>query len=77
MALPNLATVRLVTDRHGDQGVSAGDVGTVLEDWGDGNYDVDVSNPEAGETIAWSTAAEKDLMLLDVPHPKEPTPAEE
>jgi Domain of unknown function (DUF4926) len=67
MTLPFLATVRLVNDKYAAEGAHAGDIGVILEVWGDGNYEVEVSNPVTGETIAWFTAAEPDLELLDVP----------
>lgn len=67
MALPCLATVRIVTNKYHDMGVDAGDTGVILEVWGDGRYDVEVSNEETGETIAWFTAAEGDLELVAAP----------
>jgi len=67
MALPFLATVRVVNDNYRDFGAHAGDVGVILEVWGDGKYEVEVSDPEKGETTAWFTASEPDLELLDEP----------
>ena len=67
MALPYLATVRVVNDNYRNYGALAGDVGVILEVWGDGKYEVEVSDPATGETTAWFTASEPDLELLDEP----------
>lgn len=67
MTLPYLATVRIATNKYHDMGVDAGDMGVILEVWGDGQYDVEVSNEETGETIAWFTVAEADLELVAAP----------
>jgi hypothetical protein len=65
MSLPSLAAVRLLNDRYAESGAHAGDIGVILEAWGDGHYEVEVSNPDTGETVAWFTAAEQDLALVD------------
>ena len=65
MALPYLATVRLVNDNYRAKGAQSGDLGVILEVWENGEYEVEVSNPATGETIAWFTASESDLELVD------------
>ncbi|MGH2560903.1 MAG: DUF4926 domain-containing protein [Thermomicrobiales bacterium] len=67
MPLPYLGTIRLLTDKYLDEGVTTGAIGTILEVWGDGRYEVEFSNRETGETIAWFTAQEEDLALVAPP----------
>ena len=61
---PYLSPVRLRTDRYRDEGVEAGAIGVVVENWGDGSYEVEFSDPRTGETIALLTlpAGEVEVM---------------
>jgi hypothetical protein len=53
--------VRVVTPRFESQGVQPGMQGYVIEKYPDGNYEVEVSDPGTGETIALFAAMAADL----------------
>jgi hypothetical protein len=53
--------VRVVTPRFSDQGVDPGMQGYVIDTYPDGNYEVEVSDPNTGETIAMFAATPADL----------------
>ena len=55
--------VKLVTDRFVAEGARRGMVGAVLEDYGDGHYEVEFADDD-GITIALITAAEAELELV-------------
>jgi hypothetical protein len=55
--------VRVVTPRFASQGVTPGMQGYVIEKYPDGNYEVEVSDPGTGETIALFAATPVDLEL--------------
>ncbi|MCW5765562.1 MAG: DUF4926 domain-containing protein [Phycisphaeraceae bacterium] len=57
-----LDVVALITDRP-DVGLSRGQVGTVVEDWGDGTFEVEFIDP-AGTTYALATFSAAHLMVL-------------
>lgn len=44
--------VALLTDAHVGEGAIRGMVGYIIEDYEDGNFEVEFSNPATGETIA-------------------------
>jgi hypothetical protein len=44
--------------------VSAGDIGYVIEDYGDGNFEVEFSNPD-GATRAQAVISRQDLELAE------------
>lgn len=52
MALECYSSVRLLTDRYEDRGVSAGAIGAILDVYGDEAYEVEFSRSD-GTTIAW------------------------
>lgn len=60
-----LKPVRLQTTDHRDEGVDVGSVGVVVEDWGDGFYEVEFSNRATGETIALLTLPENEIELVE------------
>jgi hypothetical protein len=62
--IPVYSKVRVITSRHLDEGIAWGEVGYVIEDFGDGNYEVEISSPD-GTTIAMFVAAEGDLEILN------------
>ena len=66
MTDPYLRPVRLRTDRYRDEGVGAGAIGVVVENWGDGSYEVEFSDPTTGETIALLTLPAGEVEV--VPH---------
>lgn len=43
--------VKLKTDKYKEHGIRKGDIGTILEDYGDGYFEVDFSD-DKGNTIA-------------------------
>jgi hypothetical protein len=63
-------TVKLGTDRFVAKGAMRGMVGAVLEDYGDGQYEVEFADGD-GITIALITVAEADLeLVVESPDPK-------
>jgi hypothetical protein len=64
MTDPYLKPVRLRTDRYRGEGVQAGAIGVVVENWGDGWYEVEFSNPNTGETIALLTLPAEDFEVI-------------
>jgi hypothetical protein len=56
--------VRVVTSRFEDEGVPLGTVGYVIEEYADGNLEVEVSATD-GSTIAEFVAAQDDLELAE------------
>ncbi|MBL8990487.1 MAG: DUF4926 domain-containing protein [Phycisphaerae bacterium] len=57
-----LDVVALTADRV-DVGLSRGQVGTVVEDWGDGTFEVEFVDP-SGKTYAVATINAAHLMVL-------------
>jgi hypothetical protein len=55
--------VRIVTPRFAEEGVTPGMHGYVLERYPDGNYEIEVSDPATGETIALFAATPADVEL--------------
>jgi hypothetical protein len=53
--------VRIVTDRFAAERAPRGSVGYVIECYQDGAYEVEVSNPDTGETVAQFVANTADL----------------
>ncbi len=66
MTLPGLSQVRLLTDRYRDKGVPAGTLGTILEVYDDGAYEVEFSDPADGTTIALLSLAEEEVEAVPV-----------
>jgi hypothetical protein len=64
MSLKPYATVRLLTDRYYNKGVVSGNVGTILEVYEDGGYEVEFSHPD-GTTIAWFAVAQNEIALFE------------
>jgi hypothetical protein len=64
MTGPYLKPVRLRTDRFRDAGLEVGAVGVIVENWGDGQYEVEFSDPKTGETIALLTLPAADVEVL-------------
>lgn len=58
--LMQYSRVKLKTDKFQSEGISLGDIGYIIEDYEDGNYEVEFSNPE-GITIAQIVVSLKDL----------------
>ncbi len=67
MTDPYLAPVRILTDRYLPEGVRAGATGVVVEVWEDDAYEVEVSNPATGETIALLTLTSSEVELVEQP----------
>jgi hypothetical protein len=61
----DLTLVRLRSDRYRADGIDPGATGVVVEDWGDGYYEVEFANPETGETIALLTLARGDVEPVE------------
>jgi hypothetical protein len=55
--------VRIVSDRFTEHGVAAGTRGYVIEKYPDGNFEVEVSNPDTGETLAMFAVSPEDVEL--------------
>jgi hypothetical protein len=55
--------VRIVSDRFAEHGVAPGAHGYVIEKYPDGNFEIEVSNPDTGETLAMLAATPEDVEL--------------
>ena len=53
--------IRIVTDRFAAESVPRGSIGYIIECYQDGAYEVEMSNPETGETVAAFVANDADL----------------
>lgn len=62
MSVKPYTTVRLLTDRYQDKGVSAGDAGTILEVYDDEAYEVEFFRPD-GTTITWFAVAQDEVAM--------------
>ncbi|HZO12829.1 MAG TPA: DUF4926 domain-containing protein [Polyangiaceae bacterium] len=60
--LPLYSRVRLVTDRFENEGARTGMHGYVIEDYEDGNYEVEFSDPATGATLAQLVLREEDVV---------------
>ncbi|MFI9508391.1 DUF4926 domain-containing protein [Nocardia sp. NPDC052566] len=58
----NYDKVRVVTDRFTAEGAAIGSVGYVIEKHSEDAYEVEVSDPSTGETIASFVARRTDLQ---------------
>jgi hypothetical protein len=54
--------VRFVTSDYESEGVTAGMAGYVIEMYPDGNYEVEVSDPDTGETVAQFAVTPTDVV---------------
>jgi hypothetical protein len=76
MALEPYSLVELRTDRYQDRGTFIGAVGTILEAYEDGTYEVEFSH-EDGTTIAWFAVSQDEIKpfidnhLVSIPSQKE------
>lgn len=64
MKFENYSRVVLQTDHYEDQGVKTGDIGTIIELYDDGEYEVEFSN-NTGITIALIAVREDEIALYD------------
>ena len=51
--------VKLCTNKYSSEGITIGAIGYIIESYDDGNYEVEFSNKETGETIAQIVVAEE------------------
>jgi hypothetical protein len=63
MTLKPHSLVQLVTDHYQARGVSVGAIVTILEVYGDGDYEVEFSHHD-GTTIAWFAVSQNEVKLL-------------
>ncbi len=56
--------VRLLTDKYIDDGIKKGDIGTILEAYDGGHYEVEFCD-ENGKTIALFAFPEGELELVE------------
>ncbi len=68
--LSNYSCVRLLVNRYRSEGASRDDIGTIIEVYADGGYEVEFSNAD-GTTYALIVVREEELELAD-PVPTEP-----
>lgn len=64
MSIKLYAKVKYVGDGLDQAGLAMGDVGYVIEDYEDGNYEVEFSNPD-GSTRVQTVIAEDKLSAVD------------
>lgn len=57
--------VKLKTDKYISEGVKCGDAGFIIEEYDDGNFEVEFSNPKNGITIALIVASPQELELVE------------
>ncbi len=57
--------VRFLTNKFSDDGITQGVIGYIIEDYNDGNFEVEVSNKKTGETIAQVVASSDDIELVE------------
>ena len=76
MTLEPYSLIELLTDRYQDRGVSAGAIGTILEAYEDGAYEIEFSRDD-GTTIAWFAVSQNEIKpfadenLVAIPFQKE------
>jgi hypothetical protein len=63
MTLEPYSLVELVTDHYQERGVSVGAIGTILEVYNDGGYEVEFSQLD-GTTIAWFAVSQTEVKPL-------------
>jgi len=56
--------VMLKTDKFIAEGIKSGDTGFIIEKYGDGNFEVEFSNPNTGFTIALIVASPNELEVV-------------
>jgi hypothetical protein len=64
MALANYSRVRLLTDRHQDEGVTIGAVGYIIEVYNDSAYEVEFSDDQ-GTTLAQLVLQPDEIELCE------------
>ncbi|MDR2762142.1 MAG: DUF4926 domain-containing protein [Planctomycetaceae bacterium] len=59
--------VRLLTNKYIDEGIKYGDIGVILEDYGDGHFEVEFSDYRTGSgfTIVLSSFHQDELEFVD------------
>jgi hypothetical protein len=67
MPLKPYSLVQLLTDRYQDRGVSAGEVGTILEVY-DEAYEVEFSGDD-GTTVAWFAVPQDEVKAFNIENP--------
>lgn len=55
----------LKTDRFTNEGVKTGDSGFIIEEYSDGNFEVEFSDPKTGFTIALVVASPNELEIVE------------
>jgi hypothetical protein len=60
--LPEYSRVRLITDKYAKDGVPEGTMGYVIEVYDDGNYEIEFSDSETGNTFAQLVVAHEDVI---------------
>jgi Domain of unknown function (DUF4926) len=76
MTLEPYSLVEIVTNHYQERGVSVGAIGTILEVYDDGDYEVEFSQPD-GTTIAWFAVSQNEVKpmtddaLVAIPPQKE------
>ena len=59
--------VSILTDKFRSEGVEAGAIGYIIESHKDGVFEVEVSDPTTGETIALLVATDQELVAAVKP----------
>jgi hypothetical protein len=77
MTLESYSLVELLTNLYQDRGVSIGAIGTILEVYEDGAYEVEFSQDD-GTTVAWLAVSQDEVKpfvennLVSVPAQRSP-----
>lgn len=56
--------VKFLTNKFESEGIICGAIGYIIEDYNDGNFKVEVSNKDTGETIAQVVASNDELEVI-------------
>lgn len=65
MALEPYFLVELLTNHYQERGISAGAIGTILEVYEDGAYEIEFSRQD-GSTIAWFAVPQDEVKPMTV-----------
>ena len=60
--LSEYSRVKVITNRLAGEGIREGMLGYVIEEHGDGNYEVEFSDPATGNTLAQLVLSEDEMV---------------
>ena len=60
--LPEYTRVRLITDKYANDGVPESTIGYVIDVYDDGNFEIEFSDSETGNTFVQLVVAHEDVI---------------